>query len=123
MQDETAYFLLGEKFRWSLLGEDDGEENDEDSVINDLDFYLGNYEARWNGETAQTPFEHWDWEQLRKVIRVRRNSPALSQEVARELQDDGGLSVVPLPRDTRLESAVWIVKAVMRKRVQWPVAS
>jgi hypothetical protein len=123
MQDETACFLLGEKFRWSLLGEDDGEENDEDSVINDLDYYLGNYEARWSGDAPQTPFEHWDWEQLRKVLRVRRNSPALSREVARELQENREMAVVSLPSDTRLESAVWIVKAVMRKRIQLPAAT
>jgi hypothetical protein len=120
MQDEIAYFLLGESFRWSLMGEDDGEENDEDSVINDLDFYLGNYEARWNGEIPQTAFAHWEWEQLRYVIKAQRNSPALTQQVSRELQENPDLVAVPLPSDTHLESAVWIVKAGMRKWIPLP---
>ena len=41
----SALFFLGEPFRLSILGDNSGEENDEDSVINDLEYYLGNYEA------------------------------------------------------------------------------
>lgn len=123
MHDETAYFLLGESFRWSLVGQDDGEENDEDSVVNDLELYLGNYESGWGDETLETPFEHWGWDQLRRVVRVRRNSAAVSQEVARELQEAQDLAVVPLPSNTRLESAVWIVKGVMRKCAPLPAGA
>ncbi|NJD06764.1 MAG: hypothetical protein FIA97_09750 [Methylococcaceae bacterium] len=123
MNDETAYFLLGEPFRWSLIGQDDGEENDEDSVVNDLELYLGNYEFVWGGETLETPFEHWDWDQLRRVVRVRRNSAAVGQEIASELQEAQDLAVVSLPSDTRLESAIWIVKAVMRKRASLPASA
>jgi hypothetical protein len=111
---ETAIFFLGEKFRWSLLGDDDGGENDEDSVINDLEYYLGNYEADWDGRGFRTVLEHRDWEHLRKVVWVKRNSARVRATVAeeREAQEIG--AVVCLPADAGEESAWWVVKAVMK---------
>ena len=74
LNTESVLFFLGEQFRMSMLGDYDGEENDEDSVINDLEFYLGNYEADWAGQGPATILEQWGWEHLSQVIWVRRNS-------------------------------------------------
>ncbi|PZN79363.1 MAG: hypothetical protein DM484_11325 [Candidatus Methylumidiphilus alinenensis] len=73
-----------------MLGEDTGEENDEDSVVNDLDYYLGSYEADWVGLGLNTVLEHYGWEHLSQVIY--------------------------LPKETNDENACWIVKAMMRSK-------
>lgn len=114
MTPETVVFFLGEKFRWSLLGEDEGEENDEDSVINDLEFFLSNYEADWGGQGYATPLEHWGWEHLRKVVWVKRNSGRVRDSVAQELEKKDIEAAVFLPVDTTEESACWLVKTLMR---------
>ncbi len=115
MDSDTAVFFLGEKFRWSLLGDDDGGENDEDSVIEDFEYYLSNYEADWDGRGFATPLEHWGWEHLSKVIWVKRNSARLNEAVAREIAAREIGTVVSLPAETARESACWVIKTRMRK--------
>jgi hypothetical protein len=113
MNQNSVIFFLGERFRWSLLGDDDGAENDEDSLINDLEYYLGNYEADWDGGGPATPLEHGGWERLRQVLWVRRNS-AKNREAWIEApgeREAGRLMFLPL--DTGEDDAVWIVKALM----------
>lgn len=114
MTPESVVFFLGEKFRWSLVGQDDGEENDEESVVNDLELYLSNYEADWAGQGLATPQEHWGWEHLRKVVWVKRGSARVSETVAQELETGDIEAAIFLPVDTTETSAVWVVKAQMR---------
>lgn len=118
MNPDAVLFFLGDTFRWSLLGDNDGEENDEDSVINDLEYYLGNYEADWDGQGgAHTVLEHWGWQHLKQVVWVRRNS-AKAREAWVEAPGERSLGrVVCLPKETDEESACWIVKAVMQPAV------
>lgn len=114
MNPDSVLFFLGEKFRRSLLGEDDGEENDEDSVINDLEYYLGNYEADWEGQGIATLLEHWGWEHLKQVVWARRNS-AKARDAWVDQPGEKALSqVIFLPIETTEENACWIVKAVMK---------
>jgi hypothetical protein len=114
MQTDSVIFFLGERFRWSLMGDDDGAENDEDSVINDLEYYLGNYEAKWDGATLQNALEYGGWERIKQVIWVRRNS-AKVRESSIEAPGERNLSkLVFLPSETAEETAIWIVKAVMK---------
>jgi hypothetical protein len=114
MNPDSILFFLGEKFRWSLLGENDGEENDEDSVINDLEYYLGNYEADWDGLGPATVLERWGWEHLRQVVWVRRNSAKARAAWVEEPGEKNLGRVVCLPKETTEETACWIVKAVMK---------
>lgn len=115
MTPETVVFYLGEKFRFALFGEDEGEENDEDSVIADLEFFLSNYEADWGGGgRPSTPIEHWGWEQLRKVLWVKRNNGFVRDAVAAEIGAGDIEAAVFMPTDTTEESAIWIIKALMR---------
>jgi hypothetical protein len=110
---QTVVFYLGEKFRWSLLGDFQGGENDEDSVVNDLEFYLDNYEAAWDGEKFATILEHHGWSHMRRVHAVQRNSGKVRQAVADELEARTVDAVVFLPNDTSEETAYWVIKAVM----------
>lgn len=114
MNPDSVLFFLGENFRWSLLGDNDGEENDEDSVINDLEYYLGNYEADWDGSGPATVLESWDWEQLRQVVWVRRNSAKIREAWVEEPGERSISQVVCLPKETQEDSACWIIKAVMK---------
>jgi hypothetical protein len=114
MNQETVVFLLGDKFRWSLMGDDDGDENDEDSVINDLDFHLANYEANWDGTGLATILEHWKWERLNKVVWVRRNSGKVRDAVDEEKAAKRVSAMVSLPIETDAASAYWVVMGVMR---------
>lgn len=116
MNPDSVLIFLGEKFRWSLLGDNDGDENDEDSVINDLEYYLSNYEADWDGsgEANATVLEYWGWEHLKKVVWVRRNS-AKTRDIWVDEPGEKNLSrVLYLPKDTVDETACWIVKAEMK---------
>ncbi|MGZ8245621.1 hypothetical protein [Methylomagnum sp.] len=114
MSEETVVFFLGERFRWSQFGEDPSEENDEDSVINELELYLGNYEAKWDGEKLATPFEHWGWDRLRRVVWARRNSAKVREAVADAVAEKTVGRVVYLPIDAEEPSASWAVMAVMQ---------
>jgi hypothetical protein len=114
MTPETVVFFLGEKFRWALMGEDEGEENDEDSLINDLELFLSNYEADWDGRGYSTPLEHWGWEHLRKVLWVKRNSGLVRETVVAERAAKDIEAAVFMPVDTTEETALWVVKTLMR---------
>jgi hypothetical protein len=114
MNPDSVLFFLGETFRWSLLGDNDGEENDEDSVINDLEYYLGNYEADWDGQGVATVLEHWGWQHLRQVVWVRRNSAKIRDAWVDEPGERNLSRIICMPRDTTEENACWIVKAVMK---------
>ena len=112
----SALFFLGEPFRLSMLGEDTGEENDEDSIVNDLDYYLGNYEADWVGLGLNTVLEHYGWEHLSQVIWVRRNSAKTREAWVEEPGERNLSQVIYLPKETNDENACWIVKAMMRSK-------
>ena len=112
---ETVLFLLGENFRWTLLGDDEDGENDEDSVVNDLEFHLSNYEADWKGTGMAPVLEHWGWEHLRKVLWVKRNSGRVMEMVEQEIADGDISAQVAMPVETTLESAYWVIKALMRR--------
>jgi len=114
MNPNSVIFFLGERFRWSLLGDDDGAENDEDSLINDLEYYLGNYEADWDGQGPATVLEHGGWERLKQVVWVRRNSAKIREALVEEPGERSLSKLVCLPADTQEESACWVVKAVMK---------
>jgi hypothetical protein len=114
MQADSVLFFLGDSFRWSLLGDNDGEENDEDSVINDLEYYLGNYEADWDGQGPATVLEHGGWERLKQVVWVRRNSAKVREAWVEEPGERNHSLVVCLPKETDEQSACWLVKAVMK---------
>lgn len=114
MNEETVVFILGERFRWSQFGEDPGEENDEDSIVNELELYLGNYEAPWEGGKPATPFEHWGWDRLRKVLWAKRNSAKAREFVAGAVADKTVDRVIRLPIDAEEATAAWLVMAIMR---------
>jgi len=114
MNPDSVLFFLGDTFRWPLLGDNDGEENDEDSVINDLEYYLGNYEADWDGQGPATVLGRWGWEHLRQVVWVRCNSAKARGAWVDETGERSLSRVVFLPKETREETACWIVKAVMK---------
>ena len=114
MNPDSVLFFLGEQFRWSLFGDNDGDENDEDSVINDLEYFLGNYEANWDGLGPATVLEHWGWEHLRQVVWVRRNSAKAREAWVEETGERGLSRLISLPKETGEENACWIVKAVMK---------
>jgi hypothetical protein len=112
MNPDSALFFLGENFRWSLVDED---ENDEDSVVNDLETYLDNYEADWDGGSAVcSPLEHFGWEHLKKVVWVRRNSAKVREKWVETPGEKALNRVIYLPKETQEETACWIVKAVMK---------
>jgi hypothetical protein len=49
MNPDSVIFYLGDAFRWSLMGDNDGEENDEDSIINDLDSRFAHFNGQFPG--------------------------------------------------------------------------
>jgi len=114
MNPDSVLFFLGEPFRWPLLGDNDGEENDEDSVINDLEFHLDNYEADWDGQGRATVLEYGRWEHLRKIVWVRRNSAKVREAWVEQPNERAASRVVCLPKETTEENAYWIIKAVMK---------
>jgi len=115
MNPDSVLFFLGENFRWSVMGEDSGEENDEDSVINDLEFFLANYEAMWDGQgPVKTALEYWNWEHLKQVVWVRRNSAKARDTWVDDTGERNLSRIVFLPKETQEETACWIVKAVMK---------
>jgi hypothetical protein len=114
MNPDSVLFFLCDTFRWSLLGDHDGEENDEDSVINDLEYYLGNYETSWEGQAPATVLEHWGWEHLKQVVWVRRNSAKAREDWVEEPGERNLSRVICLPVETEEETACWIVKAIMK---------
>ena len=114
MNPDSVLFFLGERFRLSIFGDNDGEENDEDSVINDLEYYLGNYDADWEGLGPATVLERWGWEHLRQVVWARRNSAKIREAWVEEPGERNLSRVICLPMETREENASWIVKAVMK---------
>jgi hypothetical protein len=114
MQPDSVIFFLGERFRWSLMGDDDGAENDEDSVINDLEYYLGNYEANWDGNQPATVLEHFGWERIKQIVWVRRNSAKARENWLEESGERDLSKLVCLPIETQEESAIWLVKALMK---------
>ena len=116
MNPDSVIFYLGDAFRWSLMGDNDGEENDEDSIINDLEYYLGNYEANWDGQGSATVLEHWGWEHLKQVIWARRNSAKIRDAWVEEPNEKNLSRVICLPKETDEENACWIVKAVMKAK-------
>ena len=117
MNPDSVIFYLGDAFRWSLMGDNDGEENDEDSIINDLEYYLGNYEANWDGQGPATVLEHWRWEHLKQVIWARRNSAKIRDAWVEEPNEKNLSRVICLPKETKEEEAYWIVKAMMKAKV------
>ena len=116
MNLNSALFFLGEPFRLSILGENSGEENDEDSVINDLEYYLANYEADWAGLGLITVLEHCGWEHLSQVIWVRRNSAKIRDTWVEEPGERNLSRVIYLPKEANDENACWIIKAIMRPK-------
>ena len=114
MNPNSVIFFLGERFRWSLMGDDDGAENDEDSVVNDLEYFLGNYEADWDGAGLATALEHGGWERIKQIVWVRRNSAKIREALVEEPGERSLSRLVCLPMETREESACWVVKALMK---------
>lgn len=104
--------VLPERFLRPLLGDEDGE-NDEDSIINDLEFFLDNYETDWGSGKSTTAPDHWGWEHLKKVVWTKRNSARLRDAVEQDLAANQIELTVHLPAETTEESASWLVKAVM----------
>jgi len=114
MNPNSALFFLGEQFRISMLGDNDGEENDEDSLINDLEYYLGNYEADWAGLGPTSILEHCGWERLAQVIWIKRNSARARETWIEETGERNLSRIVCIPKETNEENAVWMVKATMK---------
>ncbi|MFM8332586.1 MAG: hypothetical protein ACKN9T_12930 [Candidatus Methylumidiphilus sp.] len=114
MNPDSVLFFLGENFRFSLLGDNDGEENDEDSVINDLEYYLGNYEADWDGTGRASVLEHYRWQHLKQVVWARRNSAKVREMWIEDTGERAISRMICLPKETSEETAVWIIKAVMK---------
>ena len=115
MNQDSVIFFLGERFRWSLMGDDDGAENDEDSVINDLEYYLGNYEADWgDGKGLANVLEHGGWERIRQIVWVRRNSAKVRNAMVDGPGERNLSKLIFLPKDTEEETACWMVKALMK---------
>jgi len=113
---DLALFFLGEPFRLSILGDNSGEENDEDSVINDLEYYLSNYEADWDGQGRATALEYYRWEHLSQVIWVRRNSAKIRDTWVEEAGERNISQIIYLPKETDDENSCWIVKAKMKSK-------
>ena len=116
MHKESAIFFLGEPFRLALMGDDNGAENDEDSVVNDLEYYLGNYEANWDGAGPATALEHGGWERIRQIAWVRRNSAKLREALVEQTGERELSKLICLPIESSEESACWIVKALMKSQ-------
>ncbi len=114
MKTESALFFLGEPFRMTMLGENVGDENDEDSVINDLEYYLGNYEADWDGRGGVSVLERYGWEHLSQVIWARRNSAKIRETWVEEPGERNLSRIIYLPKETTNENACWIIKAMMK---------
>ena len=114
MKTESALFFLGEPFRMTMLGENVGDENDEDSVINDLEYYLGNYEMDSDGQGELTVLERYGWEHLSQVIWARRNSAKIRETWVEEPGERNLSRIIYLPKETTNENACWIIKAMMK---------
>lgn len=114
MNPDSALFFLGEKFRYAIVGDNEDEENDEYSVINDLEFFLTNYEEQYEDKGYTTVLEHQGWDCLKQVVWVRRNSAKHRELWVEEPGEKSTSQVVFLPKGTTEENACWIVKAVMK---------